>query len=118
MKVIYVAGPFRAPSAWAIEQNVRRAEEWGLRVAEIGAMPLIPHANTRFFQGLLPDEFFLDGTRELLRRCDGILMTPGWEESSGSRGELDEAMLLKIPFFYDIGSLRHWLEQFRTRAAG
>lgn len=26
MKVIYVAGPFRAPNSWEIEQNIRRAE--------------------------------------------------------------------------------------------
>lgn len=112
MKVVYVAGPFRGPNGWRIEQNVRRAEEYGFKIAELGAMPIIPHANTRFFHGALPDEFFLEGTLELLRRCDAIFLTPGWEMSSGSRGERNEAHARGIPDFYELGALRHWLEQF------
>ena len=112
MKVVYIAGPFRAPTAWGIENNVRRAEEWGLRVAEIGAMPLIPHSNTRFFHGALPDAFFLEGTLELLRRCDAMFLIPGWEQSAGTRGEVALALELGKPKFQEIGALRHWLEQF------
>jgi hypothetical protein len=42
----------------------------------------------RFFDKSAPDEFWLEGTLELLRRCDGIVMTEGWQRSEGSKGEL------------------------------
>jgi hypothetical protein len=109
MKVVYVAGRFRAPTAWNIEQNVRRAEELALEVCKLGAMALCPHTNTRFFQGTLPDAFWLEGTTELLRRCDAVMLTPGWEESAGSRGEKAEAEKRGMPVFHDLGELAAWL---------
>ena len=70
MKIVYFAGPYRADTAWAIEQNVRRVEEQAvLLVEKFGIMPLIPHANTRFFHGLGTDELWLEGTMELMRRA-------------------------------------------------
>ncbi len=91
MKIIYIAGPFRAKTAWGIEQNIRRAEEIGLLVAQAGAMPLIPHTNTRFFHGECTEQFWIDGTMELLRRCDAAVFIPGWGKSSGANGEFNEA---------------------------
>lgn len=99
MKVIYIAGPFRAPTQWGIAENVRAAERWGKVVGEMGAMPLIPHANTAHFHGLMTDEFWIEGTKELLRRCDAALMIPGWEKSTGARGEKAEAERLGMPVF-------------------
>lgn len=109
MKVVYVAGKFRGPNNWAIQQNVRRAEEMSLRVAELGAMPLCPHKNTQHFQGLLNDQFWLDGTLELLRRCDAVVLCEGWEDSLGTRGEVMEAKRLGIPVFEGTAALNEWL---------
>lgn len=97
--VIYIAGPFRGADAWQIEQNVREAEGYGHMVANAGAMPLIPHANTRFFHGTQTERFWLEGTLELLRRCDGLLLSPKWVVSTGSRGEKAEAEKLGLPIF-------------------
>jgi len=33
MKVIYVAGPYRAANAWLVEQNVRNAEIAGYEIS-------------------------------------------------------------------------------------
>lgn len=88
MKVIYVAGKFTGPTAREIAQNIRRAEECGIAVAQqLGAMPLIPHANTAHFHGTMTAGFWYDGTLELLRRCDEIVMLPGWQDSKGAREE-------------------------------
>ena len=97
MKIIYVAGPFRGPTSWDIAENIRSAERIGLLVARAGAMPLIPHANTAHFHGQCDDTFWLDGTMELLRRCDAAVFLPGWRGSSGSVAEYREAGLLGIP---------------------
>ena len=66
MKVIYVAGKFRGHNAWEIEQNIRKAEEVALQIWQNGAACICPHANTRFFDGVLPDKTFLDGDLDIL----------------------------------------------------
>lgn len=109
MPVIYIAGPFRGANAWEVEQNIRRAESLAFQVAQLGAMPLCPHTNTRYFDGTLTGEFWLEGTLELLRRCDAVLFTPCWLRSSGARGEHAEAERLGLPCFMTIGELADWL---------
>ena len=114
MKVVYIAGPYRAATAWQIEQNIRRAEAVALAVARLGAMPLCPHALTRFYHGELTDRFWLDGTAELLRRCDAIMLVRGWANSEGSRTELFIARSMGIPELYELGGyqpLADWLEE-------
>ena len=114
MKVVYIAGPYRAATAWQIEQNIRRAEAVALAVARLGAMPLCPHALTRFYHGELTDEFWLDGTAELLKRCDASMHVIGWEFSEGSVDEHDIAILRGFPLFYERDGyqpLADWLEK-------
>lgn len=111
MRVIYIAGKFTAPTAWAIAENIRHAERWGLEVAQLGAMPLIPHANTAHFHGLKSAEFWYAGTLALLAKCDGALLIPGWHESMGARAEKEFAEARGIPVFMsnDMGELAAWL---------
>ncbi len=109
MKIIYVAGPFRGPNSWAVECNIRRAEHLGWKVALLGAMPLIPHTNTRFFNGTLTGDFWLEGTLELMRRCDGVIFTEDWKLSSGARAEYEEAQRINLPCFFDTTTLAVWL---------
>jgi len=111
MKVVYVAGPFRGPTAWDIERNVRSAEELAFEVFQLGVMPMIPHANTRWFHGQGPDQFWLDGTLELLRRCDAMILTADWKRSTGARGERAEAERLSIPVFETVDELAIWLDR-------
>ena len=103
--LVYIAGPFRATSPWLVEQNVRRAEEWALAVACAGGMPVTPHLLGRHFNdhpiGRPDDEqFWLAGTLELMRRCDGVLMIPKWSESRGATAELDEAGRIGLPVLF------------------
>lgn len=109
MIVVFIAGPFRGETAWEVERNIRRAEDLAFEVAVAGAMPLCPHTNTRFFDGTLTDEFWLDGTMELLRRCDAVIMTDDWKRSSGARAEKAEAARIGIPVFENLGALIEWL---------
>lgn len=99
MKVIYIAGPFRADNAWEIEQNIRRAECLALEVWKAGAAAICPHTNTRFFQGAAPDDLWLSGDLEIMRRCDAVLLTANWEDSTGARAEFELALNLNMPIF-------------------
>lgn len=113
MKIIYVAGPYRADLPWGVDRNVHRAREAGVTVALAGAMPLIPHANTAHFDGLAPDAFWLEGTLELLRRCDAVyVFSENWKASSGTRNEVAEATRLGLPVFYpdDIRAMQEWIK--------
>lgn len=97
MKLLYVAGPFRGPTPYDVECNVREAEALGLMLAQLGVMPVIVHTSYRFFDKILPDQFWLEGTAAILMRCDALVLHPSWNRSPGSRGERDLAVANKIP---------------------
>lgn len=110
MRLIYIAGPYRAINAWQVECHVRTAEEAGLAVAELGLVPVIPHTMYRFFDGALTDQYWLDATIELLRKCDAALFVGAYRASAGSMGELAECEMQKIPAFTNLDDLKNWLE--------
>lgn len=112
-KVIFVGGPFRGKSAWEVEQNIRRAEALALEVWKLGAVAICPHTNTRFFDKELPDEVFLDGIIEILKRCDAMVLTEDWERSTGARNEVRECGLNNIPVFVGRKELARWLKEIR-----
>lgn len=110
LKVVYIAGAFRAETPWLIEQNVRKAEEYSLHVWQSGGVALCPHTMTRFFQSSAPDCTWVDGTLELLKRCDAMLVVPGYEKSVGTLGEIEQAKKMEIPIFLTLESCRFWLK--------
>ena len=104
MRLMYIAGPYRASTTQGVRDNVTSARAVGSAVALKGWMPVVPHANTYGFErvpGLDNDEFFLEGTLELMRRCDAVVLAPGWTASSGSMREIQEAFNLGIPIYAD-----------------
>ena len=108
MRVIYIAGPFRGPSTWAIEQNIRRAESLALEAWLAGFAVICPHTLTRFYQGAAPDSVWLEGELAIIARCDALLLVPNWEQSVGTRGEIARAEELGIPVFERLEDLRRW----------
>lgn len=117
MKVVYIAGPFRAANAWLVEQNIRNAENLALEVWRIGAAVICPHTNTRFFDGAAPDDIWLKGDLEILKRCDAVLLTYNWRRSTGATAEKHYAELHGIPVFDNICDLGAWLKACETLSA-
>lgn len=101
MRVIYVAGPFRSKTSWGIHRNVLKAEEASLKLWKQGDIAICPHKMTEHYQGELPDKIWLDGMLEILSRCDAIYMLRGWENSEGSRQELELAEELGLKVIYE-----------------
>lgn len=99
MKVIYIAGPYRASTERGIIENIRKAEAVAIKVWQAGHVALCPHMNTRLFGGLCPDEVWLKGDLELLRRCDGMVLVSGWECSQGVLAEIRLAEKIGISVY-------------------
>lgn len=118
MPVVYVAGPYRGLNRDAVELNIQVARAVGLEAVRKGWSPLIPHANSGHLDALinLPDQFWLDATLELMRRCDAVVLCPGWARSAGTEGEIREARRIGLPIYAndnDLPTAERFLEKYR-----
>lgn len=102
--VIYIAGPYRAPSAKQISENVRAAEAVGQELLRRGHVVICPHSMTHDWDiGTgIPDEVFLETDLRLLERCDAICMVSGWTTSAGATAEHDRARELGLKLFVHV----------------
>lgn len=126
---MYIAGPF-SPTATQklqlelvseqdrpaarrefVERNIARAVQLGIKVAKLGACPIVPHANTAHpeYEEVQPYTFWIEATGEQLRRCDAVLFTEDWESSSGARNENEIAIDEAIPRFFHLSDLAAFL---------
>lgn len=112
MFLVYIAGPYRGKTMQEVELNIASAKQIAKIVARKGYMPVTPHLNTQGFEHIapdLPDEFWLEGTLEILRRCDYVVLAPGWELSSGTRKEIEVAKSLSIPVIENVYNLEEYI---------
>lgn len=91
MKVIFVSGPYRGQDWVEVDNHIRRAREAAVKLWRDGWAVICPHSNTSHFDGLCPDEVWLEGDLEILKRCDAIYMLKDWRASKGAKAELDLA---------------------------
>ena len=111
MKVIYLAGPYRAPTEYGVQQNIEAASKIAMEVWRLGAVCICPHKNTAFFGGALPDAVWLEGDLELIRRSDAVLMMEGWTHSGGALQERAYADYPCKPVLFSLAELEDWLQQ-------
>ena len=102
MKLIYIAGPYRAKSPFEQNRNIAEAELMAQYYWKRGYAVICPHLNSRNFDGLIPDEQFLTGMKVILVKCDTIAFHPNWEASVGSLAEYDLAKILNIPMLFPV----------------
>lgn len=117
MKVVYVAGPYRAQTEYGVLLNIQRAERLALRIWIAGAACICPHKNTAFFGGAAHDNVWLLGDLEMVRRSDAIVCTEGWESSTGASGEVELARSLGIPVFVQFEEFEQWLRSPGQKAS-
>jgi hypothetical protein len=98
-KVVFISGPCRAPTEWGVKQNIHAAELAAMHVWQLGGVALCQHANTAFFGGACPDETWLAGDMELLRRCDAVYAMVDWRQSKGASAEVELAESMGLPVF-------------------
>jgi Domain of unknown function (DUF4406) len=95
--VIYVAGEYSGDVSSNIEQARLVSAEIYLR----GHYPLLrPLINTAYMDevtGILDIEFWYAATMELLKRCNGVVMVPGWESSKDAVAQRALAIAYLLP---------------------
>ena len=106
MRLIYVSGPYRAPTLSGVQHNIRVAELWANRLWRMGFAVICPHKNTAFMDGIIhPDDpdadadAIIGGDIEMIRRSDAIFMLPNWHASKGAKEELARAVDFKKRVF-------------------
>lgn len=103
MKLVYIAGRFRGPSNATIQQNIDVASWARAPIAAEGHFPICVHVAEGLAMHDLHQEnngqWWIDATLEVLRRCDAVVVVPGWQESVGTQGEINEALRLGLPVY-------------------
>jgi hypothetical protein len=100
MIIAYIAGPYRGTSRvklinWIQRQiNISRAANIAKWAWRQGYAVICPHLNSKNFDGIAPDVTFLTGDIAILKRCDLMILVPGWEQSAGTLNEIKEAVNL------------------------
>jgi Domain of unknown function (DUF4406) len=103
MKLIYVAGPYRADGWHYVLENILEARKYARALWLKGWAVICPHTNTILMDGPeFPAKVFLDGDIEILKRCDAILMLPRWLESVGAMGEYNAARECGMTIYLDL----------------
>jgi len=100
LKVAYIAGPYRGETESAVVANIRHAEKYAIKYWQMGYAVICPHMNSALLGGVVPNEAFLRGDLEILRRCDVVVMIPGWLRSAGAVGEELYARRLGLEIIY------------------
>jgi hypothetical protein len=102
MLVVYTAGPYRNGCEWGVKQNIRMAEDVAVQLWAAGYAVICPHANTNFFGGACgcADSVWLEGDLEIIKRCDIMVVLPGYETSSGTKREIELARNKAMPIYY------------------
>lgn len=100
--LIYIAGPYSAPTEAGVSQNIAAARSAALRLWQAGHAVICPHLNTAHFEERdLSYEAVLVGDLAMIARCDGIYMLDTWQSSPGARRELVYAELAGLFVFHE-----------------
>ena len=98
--VVYVSGPYTAPTPKRVAEHVADAERAAWEIMHKGHVPVCPHSMTHQWErGGFGWEDFLRADLLLLERCDAICMVGRWQDSSGAVLERDRAEELRLWVF-------------------
>jgi len=119
MLKIYIAAPYRADTEDGVFQNIIYARSKARQLFQAfgeSVCPFVPHLNTAFMGGLVPDSHFLKIDLEWLQYAD-LLWVAG-ELSAGVKMEIDFAREHRIPIAWNFHEVRAHVERDRDAEAG
>lgn len=102
---VYVAGPYSADNVLGVLANIRKGNRVAYELLQMGFAPFSPWLDHQFvlmdFTNELTVQDFYDYSMEWLRVSDAIFVQGEWQNSKGTKAEIEEATKLGIPVFYD-----------------
>jgi len=103
-KIVYVAGALRGNfiRKWL---NFKKIHKICKKLWSNNIINYSPHKNSGWFDNKKTDEFMLASNIELLKRCDILFVVDNWKKSSGTMGELIEAIRSGKKIYFDIDDL-------------
>jgi len=103
--VVYLAGKYSGD----IDANIAAARNVAIDLWERGYAVICPHLNTAHFEVDCKCRYeeYLARDCEILKRCDAIVMLPGWKESRGANSERRLAQQLGLLIYDDPERLPH-----------
>lgn len=107
IKRVYLAGPYSAPDVISALENIREGIRDGARIFEAGYpvyIPWLDHQTAfQFTSGFRPTyEMYYKTSMAWLEVCDVVVVRPGWETSTGTKGEMKRATDLGIPVVFGV----------------
>lgn len=87
MQVVFISGKYRGD----VDTNIETAKQAAIKLWKAGYAVICPHLNTAHFDGLCPDEVWLDGDLEIMKRCDAVYFLDNWIDSEGAIKEMEIA---------------------------
>lgn len=114
MKRVYIAGKLN-DDACGYVKNIYRMVMWAEKVRLLGFAVFVPGID--FLQGVIlgnwdyPDYF--ENSQPWLDVADAMFLTPGWENSTGTKREIERAKQHNIPIYSDIEQLAKELGSVR-----
>lgn len=101
--IIYLATPIRPKNGKTVTENINTAKKFALRLWKNGYTVICPAANSdlpiTLAEKEVEEDRWLKGDLEILERCDALVLTPGWRNSEGVRGEIAHANKKGIPIY-------------------
>jgi guanylate kinase len=112
MKKCYVAGALNSSDCIGYLQNVSRMMETAESIRQLGVAPFIPGIDLLMgikFGYYEYDDFF-DCSQMWLDSSDFVYLTPQWEDSKGTRREIERAGKNGIPVFMEYDEVKEFLK--------
>jgi len=106
--LVYVAGPYSAPTEAGVEANIAEARRAAIAVKLAGFSYFCPHLNSARFERDCPDVPHADWLTQdllILPACHTLLLLPESELSVGTLMEWRKALDLGIPVFDSVDAL-------------
>ena len=106
MKTVFIIGPFIKDP----EGNKKKFEAMALRLWQAGFFAFNPIANCYYMFGVVPEATFVAGNCEAIRklRFNAAILLDGWEQSVGSKREIEAMREVGTPVFTTFEKLCEW----------
>jgi len=109
MKKVYVAGSYSANNVLAVLRNIGIGEDVCAELFLRGYAPFCPWHDKDFIikrpYSKFTVDMFYNYSLEWLKVSDVVLVLGGWENSEGTKKEIEVAEEIGIPIYYNVHDL-------------